>query len=898
MLVLAALAISAGSASGRSAATTTITVGIAGTGAVTSSPSGISCPGTCTSGFTGTSAIVLSPSNTASGWTFDHWTCSGTDEAAVGNTCQITPGASDSNHNVTATFVFTPPPPPTPTGVTGVSVIGKGQVTSPNKGINCGDGKKTCALNLGGAATLTATETENGWTFDHWNDWDLTDGAPGPCDLDTADTCDVSGDGHDHEITATFAGPPTNSRTLSTTFSGSGTLTGGNNQIDCGSAGTTCSWSVPAGSVLTVVETPDPGAVFSGWGGACGGTGISCTTEMSGDRSVNATWSASTDTAQLSVSITGSGQVSGAGINCPSTCVSTQALNSSVTLTASPDDGYVFSTWGGACGASTSPTCTVTMTGAASVTAAFTQANLLSVTINGNGSVTGGSGAINCGGGATICSAGFLPTASVSLVASPATGATFLGWSGACGGTATTCTVLMNQAKGVTANFSGGTTGGFNLSVSVVGNGTVTGGGISCGAGATTCSSPNHAAGSTATLNATPSSGATFTGWSGACAGTSPTCTVTFDAAKTVVATFSGGAAGTFPLNVSVSGPGRVTGALVNCGNGGSACNATFNSGTTVTLTATPAAGATFDGWGGACTGTTPKCTVSMTAARSVTATFTASGSPGTLTITVVGRGAVSTAAGACASTARKTCVQRFKAGATAVLTARPGARQLFLGWAGACSGKATTCRVKLSTALAATATFTNRAPTKATLSSLGPPIVRKTSSGYRVTLRFLTTAGGTARVRAVRAGRPVTTVSARVAAGRVRVGPFPVPLAGFYTFEVRLAGDLLRTRACLGSCGAAAPPPPFQLVREAPTVTRAGDVWSVTLHVTANQIYDGRIRASRAGRLLVNQHFLGRAGQVAFGPFLLGPGNYTLRLVALDAYGRVRTLTWIVSLR
>jgi hypothetical protein len=46
-----------------------------------------------------------------------------------------------------------------------------------------------------------------------------------------------------------------------------------------------------------------------------------------------------------------------------------------------------------------------------------------------------------------------------------------------------------------------------------------------------------------------------------------------------------------------------------------------------------------------------------------------------------------------------------------------------------------------------------------------------------------------------------------------------------------------------------------------------------------------------------VNQHFLGRAGRVAFGPFLLGPGNYTIRLAAVDAYGRARTLTWIVSL-
>ena len=33
----------------------------------------------------------------------------------------------------------------------------------------------------------------------------------------------------------------------------------------------------------------------------------------------------------------------------------------------------------------------------------------------------------------------------------------------------------------------------------------------------------------------------------------------------------------------------------------------------------------------------------------------------------------------------------------------------------------------------------------------------------------------------------------------------------------------------------------------------------------------------------------------MSLGPFLLGPGNYTLRLTAVDPYGRVRTLTWIV---
>jgi hypothetical protein len=50
-------------------------------------------------------------------------------------------------------------------------------------------------------------------------------------------------------------------------------------------------------------------------------------------------------------------------------------------------------------------------------------------------------------------------------------------------------------------------------------------------------------------------------------------------------------------------------------------CAATFNSATVVTLNATPDAGSAFAGWGGACTGT-GKCTVTMNAAKSVTATF------------------------------------------------------------------------------------------------------------------------------------------------------------------------------------------------------------------------------------------------------------------------------------
>ena len=78
----------------------------------------------------------------------------------------------------------------------------------------------------------------------------------------------------------------------------------------------------------------------------------------------------------------------------------------------------------------------------------------------------------------------------------------------------------------------------------------------------------------------------------------------------------------TYALSVAKggSGSGTVTSnpSGINCG---STCSASYASGTTVTLTAAPASGSTFAGWSGACTGT-GTCIASMTADRSVTATF------------------------------------------------------------------------------------------------------------------------------------------------------------------------------------------------------------------------------------------------------------------------------------
>ncbi|PTL59204.1 pre-peptidase C-terminal domain-containing protein [Paraconexibacter algicola] len=86
----------------------------------------------------------------------------------------------------------------------------------------------------------------------------------------------------------------------------------------------------------------------------------------------------------------------------------------------------------------------------------------------------------------------------------------------------------------------------------------------------------------------------------------------------------------TQPLTVTATGTGTghvdSSPAGIDCGTvlaDHGSCAKAFVQGTAVTLTPRPAAGSEFAGWSGACTGT-GACTVTMSGARAVTATFTA----------------------------------------------------------------------------------------------------------------------------------------------------------------------------------------------------------------------------------------------------------------------------------
>ena len=400
----------------------------------------------------------------------------------------------------------------------------------------------------------------------------------------------------------------------------------------------------------------------------------------------------------LTVALAGGGNgsvtSSPSGISCPGTCTANfLKVGTVVTLSAAPAAGSRFVGWGGACSGAGS--CMVTMSHAQSVTATFNLIFPLNVSVTGSGTVASSPAGISCPG---TCSTTFDSGTTVMLSATPAAGWTFSGWGGACSG-AGSCNVTMNAAESVTATFIQL----FQLSVSVVGGGSVSSSpaGISCPG---TCTA-NYTGGTMVTLTATPAVGTTFAGWGGACSGTG-NCTISINAPASVSATFG---IVTFPLTVSVAGSGTVTSSPggISCPP---TCTASFNSGTSVTLSATPASGWAFAGWGGGCSGTAP-CTILMSAAQSVTATFK---QIFTLTINVGGKPGSGTVTGTpgAINCSGPTCSANFIAGTVVKLTAAAQPGHKFTGWRtpAACGPSAgnipTTCSVTMNVSQTAVATF------------------------------------------------------------------------------------------------------------------------------------------------------------------------------------------------
>ena len=357
----------------------------------------------------------------------------------------------------------------------------------------------------------------------------------------------------------------------------------------------------------------------------------------------------------------------------------------------------------------------------------------VSGTGTGTGTITSQGGltpAINCtinAGVATgACQQTYPLNTVVTLTATGTAGSSFDGWSGSCA--SSPCSVTMSQTRAATAAFTAPAPQTLTVSSTGTGNGTVTSQAgltpaivctITAGVTSGACMR-SYPWGTAVTLTATGTGGSTFNGWSGACTGTG-TCSVTMSQARNVTASFTAA-----PQTLTVAGAGTGNGTVtsqagltpaINCtitaGVTSGACSQSYPFNTAVTLTATPSGGGTFGGWTGACSGT-GTCSVTMSQARNMTASFTAASQTLTVSGAGTGNGTVTSQAGLTpainctitAGVASGSCSQSYPFNTAVTLTATPSGGGSFNGWSSACSGTGT-CAVTMSQARNVIAGFT-----------------------------------------------------------------------------------------------------------------------------------------------------------------------------------------------
>jgi hypothetical protein len=232
-------------------------------------------------------------------------------------------------------------------------------------GANCGSKYKN-----GTSVSLQANPAAGDNEFSSWS---------GACSGQGA-SCSLSMNS-DKSTTANFTNIPCYSLSTGVSPSGSGSVS--TSLI----SGNTCSGGYRSGAQVQLTANPNSGYVFSNWSTGSGSNPITIT--INNNTSVTANFSQQCYT--LSYSTSGSGSV---GVSPGPNCGGAYTHGTSVTLTASPSGGWLFSYWSGACSGQGS-SCSLSMTANRNTTAVFvenvppppptpTNVNLVVVRMNGD----------------------------------------------------------------------------------------------------------------------------------------------------------------------------------------------------------------------------------------------------------------------------------------------------------------------------------------------------------------------------------------------------------------------------------------------------------------------------------------------------------------------------------
>lgn len=335
--------------------------------------------------------------------------------SSSGMTCTVTMTAATSvtaNYTVPATYTVTVNA--TNTG-SGVAI---GAAPADNNGKSGGTTSFSLSYYAGASVTLTAPATAGINNFVSWSG----------CLSSSGVTCNVAVNANT-TVTANYAAPAAYTLTVNSTNSGSGVAVAAAPADNNGKSGGTTSFALnyyTGTSVTLTAPASASGNAFVSWSGCTSSSGANCTVAMNANATVTANYAAPvvyTLTVQSATPSSGVG-VSASPADVHNTISGTSPFvlsynaGTSVVLSApATAGGYNFASWSG-CASTVTVTCTVTINSNTTVTAAYNQPGIQSV------SVTPTPGAITIGATqqftATVAGSGSYSSAVTWSVAGPA----------------------------------------------------------------------------------------------------------------------------------------------------------------------------------------------------------------------------------------------------------------------------------------------------------------------------------------------------------------------------------------------------------------------------------------------------------------------------------------------